>query len=149
MFDHFSALCMKGLISILWLLSICIPVSVVLFFFCLYLVCNLAVILLFQVNNGNTRKMLEICSKLIIKTPECHWHCSIVFIANFEQISLFIQGFHCWATKCRLEDHLARKYLFKVLDKDRRLVYWLLYWIYSKSTIKALEVHWSRFGVYC
>ena len=32
-----------------------------------------------------TRAKYEICSKLIIKTPEPrHWHCSGVFIVNFE-----------------------------------------------------------------
>ena len=30
-------------------------------------------IYLFKVNNGRTRKMCEICSKLIIKIPERHW----------------------------------------------------------------------------
>ena len=43
---------------------------------------SLAVIYMFKVNNGNTRTMCEICSKLTIKTPER----SDVFIVNFEQI---------------------------------------------------------------
>ena len=37
---------------------------------------------LFKVNNRNTRKKCEICSKLPIKTPG-------VFIVNFEHISHF------------------------------------------------------------
>ena len=44
-------------------------------------------IYLFKVNNRNTRKKCETCSKLTIKTPE--WHqlrLSGVFMANFEQI---------------------------------------------------------------
>ena len=45
-------------------------------------------IYLFKVNNGNTRKMLELCSKLPIKTPERRqWRRNGVFIVNFEQIS--------------------------------------------------------------
>ena len=42
-------------------------------------------IYLFQVNNRNTRKWCEICSKLIIKTPEQrHWRRSDLFTVNFE-----------------------------------------------------------------
>ena len=44
-------------------------------------------IFLFKVNNRNTRKRLEICSKLILKTPERRqWRRSVVFIVNSEQI---------------------------------------------------------------
>ena len=52
---------------------------------------NPAGIYLLKVNNRNTTKMkCEICSKLTVKTPERpHWHCSGVFIANFEHISHF------------------------------------------------------------
>ena len=39
---------------------------------------------LFMVNNSNTRKRCEICSKLTMKTPERR---STVFIVNFEHIS--------------------------------------------------------------
>ena len=39
---------------------------------------------LFKVNNRNTRKRCEICSKLTIKTPERR---SGVFIVNFEEVS--------------------------------------------------------------
>ena len=43
---------------------------------------------LFKVNNRNTRKRCEICSKLTIKTPERrYWRRSAVFIVNFEHIS--------------------------------------------------------------
>ena len=46
-----------------------------------------------KVNNRNTRKRCEICSKLTIKTPERrHWRRSDVFIVNSEYIShLFLQ----------------------------------------------------------
>ena len=43
-------------------------------------------IYMFIVNNSNTRKMCEICSKLTIKSPQRH---STVFIVNFEHIFNF------------------------------------------------------------
>ena len=49
-------------------------------------------IYLFKFNNGNTRRMCEICSKLAIKTPE-RWHRSCVFIINLEQISSVVLVF--------------------------------------------------------
>ena len=40
-----------------------------------------------KVNNGNTRTMCEICSKLTIKLQERRqWHLSGVFVVNFEHI---------------------------------------------------------------
>ena len=48
----------------------------------------------FNVNNGNTQRMCEICSKLTIKTPEQrHWRPSGVFLINSEQISNNIMVF--------------------------------------------------------
>ena len=48
---------------------------------------------LFKINNRNTRKRNEICSKLIIKTPkQRHWRRSSVFI-KFEYISHFFLEF--------------------------------------------------------
>ena len=47
----------------------------------------LANIYFFKLNNRNTRKRCEICSKLTIKTPERgQRRCSGVFIVNFEHI---------------------------------------------------------------
>ena len=47
-------------------------------------------ICLFKVNNKNTRKRCEICSKLIIKTEEWRqWHHSDIIIVNFEHIPHF------------------------------------------------------------
>ena len=41
----------------------------------------------FKVNNRNTRKRCEICSKITIKIPERRqWLRSGIFIANFEHI---------------------------------------------------------------
>ena len=63
------------------------------FFYLVSNVVNPAGIYLFKVNNRNTRTMGEICSKLTIKIPERrHWHCSVVLIFNFEQISRFFPG---------------------------------------------------------
>ena len=43
---------------------------------------------MFKVNNRNTRRRCEICSKLTIKIPEPrHWRRSGIFIVNFEHIS--------------------------------------------------------------
>ena len=43
---------------------------------------------MFKVDNKNTRKTCEICSKLTIRTPErCYWHRFGLFIVNFEHIS--------------------------------------------------------------
>ena len=40
-----------------------------------------------NVNNGSTRIIYQICSKLTIKTPEqSQWRCSSVFIVKFELI---------------------------------------------------------------
>ena len=51
-------------------------------------------IYLFKVNNGRTRTLCEICSKLTLKTPEQIQCCrSGVFIVNFEQISHIILFF--------------------------------------------------------
>ena len=55
--------------------------------FLLILISFSANIYLFKVNNRNTRKMCEICSKLKIKTPERRQRSlSGVFIVDFEHI---------------------------------------------------------------
>ena len=44
-------------------------------------------IYLIEVNNGNTRTVCKICSKLTIKTPEwSQWRRVGVFVVNFQQI---------------------------------------------------------------
>ena len=65
----------------------------------------LAGIYLFKINNRNTRKRFEICSKVTMKTPEQrHWRCSFLFIVNFEHISTlnFFLSFcyWLWTSKC-------------------------------------------------
>ena len=51
---------------------------------------NPAGIYVLKVNNRNTGKRCEVCSKLTIKTPEL---CSGVFIIKFEHISHFVLVF--------------------------------------------------------
>ena len=49
---------------------------------------------MFKVNNRNSRKRCEICSKLTIKTLERHqWGRPDVFIVNFEHISHLVLVF--------------------------------------------------------
>ena len=45
---------------------------------------------LLKVNNGKTKTICEICSKLTITTPECR---SGVFIVDFKQISHIVMLF--------------------------------------------------------
>ena len=52
-------------------------------------------IYLFLVNNSNTRKRCEICSKLTIKSPQRR---STVFIVNFEHISHLFTPFSSVST---------------------------------------------------
>ena len=54
---------------------------------------NRANIYLFKFNKENARKRCEVCSNLMIKTPERrHWRLSVLFIVNFEHISLFFSS---------------------------------------------------------
>ena len=47
------------------------------------------------------KKRCEICLKLTIITPGRHqWHCSGVFIINFEHIHTFFYCFNCWLSTC-------------------------------------------------
>ena len=58
---------------------------------------------LFKVNNRNSIKRCEICSKLTIKTPKRrHWRRFGVFILNVEHHSHPFQCFYCslWTSKC-------------------------------------------------
>ena len=74
---------------------------------------NLTNIYLFNVNNRNTGKRCEICSKLTIRTSERRkWRCSGVFIVNFEPISHLFQVFPLLALNRQL---LAEKSYFKML----------------------------------
>ena len=48
---------------------------------------------MFEVNNRNTRKRYEICSKLIKNPEQHHWRRSGVFVVNFEHISHLVLVF--------------------------------------------------------
>ena len=61
-----------------------------------FLQCS-AKVFLFKVNNRNTRKRCETCSKLTIKTSDwCQWRRFGVFIFNFEHISHLFLLLNCW-----------------------------------------------------
>ena len=80
---------------------------------------------MFKVNNRNTRKRCELCSKLTIKTPELrHWRRFGVFIVNFEHISHLFLGFLLLTLRRKLpigylylNDSFARVYLKKWWNK--------------------------------
>ena len=55
-----------------------------------YIIVSQANIYLFKVNNRNTRKGCETCSKLTIKTPERHRF--PVFGVNTERYGIFLQN---------------------------------------------------------
>ena len=75
-------------------------------------------IYLFRVNNSNTRKRREICSKLAIMSLQRR---SIVFIVNFEYISYFLHLFlvllYCWlwTIQCLLGPTVSIYELWKYL----------------------------------
>ena len=62
-------------------------------------------IYLFKVNNRNSTKRCDICSKLTIKKPERHQLCfSWVLLLNLSKFHTFFYCFYCWlwASKCLL-----------------------------------------------
>ena len=97
-------------------------------------------ILLFKVNNGNTRIMYQICSQLTFKKLGWrYWPRPVVFIVvSFEHIlrtsAISIAGFE-----------EVNIHLFKVNNGDTRI----MYQICSKLTIKKLGWrYWPRSGVF-
>ena len=59
---------------------------------------------LLVLNNGNTRTMCEICSKLTIKIPlRHHWSCFGIFILNIEMIPHTSVSILTLNKSCRLE----------------------------------------------
>ena len=88
---------------------------------------NPANIYMLKVNNGNSRKRYEICSKLAIKTPgRRQWRRSGVLIVNFEHISNILLLFLLLTlnSKCLLGKHLINvpMNLFEASKKDNRLL---------------------------
>ena len=101
---------------------------------------------LLKINNGNTRLITQICSKLRIKSPERrHWHHPGVFIVNFEidyalnLFHTFFWCFHCWlwTSKCRLgyESYHIRIFLVHTCTKNIR----------ELSSVTFLLVHIIQF----
>ena len=68
---------MKNMVHIIFFLPLNIKSSFLLPQLCIHLL---------KVNNRNTRKRIEICSKLTIKTPKRHRRHSGVIIVNFEHV---------------------------------------------------------------
>ena len=71
---------------------------------------------LFRVNNGNTKTMCEICSKLTIKTPNDVSDVVLVsLMLSLNSFHAFFWCFYCslWTSKCLL----GGKYQFKVNNK--------------------------------
>ena len=84
---------------------------------------------LFKFNNGNTRRMLKICPKLTIKTPERHhWRRFGVFIVIFEQIFTHSSGKDAgkplWNDSCKISSAIGSpqtrySYLMTVLTLSK------------------------------
>ena len=74
-------------------LNICVPVS-------LTNQNNPANIYLFKSSNRSNRKSDEVCSNLMINTPEqCHWYVACIFTVTFEYISKH-NVLYCWFWAC-------------------------------------------------
>ena len=86
-------------------------------------------IYLLKINNRNTRKRCEICSKLIMKTPERrHWRHSGVFIVNFEHVSRLTLVFFCVFVFVFLFflvnfEHYEKKTLCRSVSMRKKLFY--------------------------
>ena len=75
-------------------------------------------IYLFKANNGNTRTMCEIRSKLKIKAQRLHWPRSGVFTVNFEHISHIVLVFRLLTLSRRMlagNKHGLLKYQYEKL----------------------------------
>ena len=83
-------------------------------------------IYLFKVNNSNTRKMCEICSKLTIKTREWrHGHHYNVFIVNFEYVSHFSLVFLLLTLNKEMFAGISAEWIF---EYNKHLCFWAKFW---------------------
>ena len=72
-------------------------------------------ICMFKVNDGNTRKLCEIGSKLRIKTPEQrHWCHSGIFMLNLNRFHTFFWCFHRWLWTSKFQ--IGRKPSVNLVD---------------------------------
>ena len=72
-------------------------------------------IYMFKVNDGNTRKLCEIGSKLRIKTPEQrHWCHSGIFMLNLNRFHTFFWCFHRWLWTSKFQ--IGRKPSVNLVD---------------------------------
>ena len=74
----------------------------------------------FKVNNGNTRTMCKICSKLITET-RCHSRRSCVFIVNFKQISHVVLVFPMSISKNQMPTRPLVQYQVLQKQAEQRL----------------------------
>ena len=77
-----------------------------------------------KVNDRNTRRRCEICSKSTIETPERrHWHCSGVFSVNFEHISHLVLVFLLLTLNMQMSSRwvLMKTTFLQLLNKMKRL----------------------------
>ena len=116
-----------------------------------------ASISLFRVNYRNSKKRCEICLKLTIKTLKRLRHCSVVFIVNFEQVSV------CWVKLVKevkeitdfslfmkmkvlgnFQHHLWKYEVFTVSFTQKDLIFSLiLRYLGRKSRVQ----HYSKIGL--
>ena len=84
-----------------------------------------AYIYLFKVNSRNTRKMSEICSKLIIKTPApCLRAISTILQSNFIEITLW-HGTGVFIVNSEHISHIFLVLLLLILSKQMLAEYYL------------------------
>ena len=108
---------------------------------------------LLKVSNRNTRKRCEVCSKLIIKTPERrHRHRSGIFIVTFEPISHLFSAFtfefeqekiYCIPETSHFID-LNPKFVFKALTFVKLMFLFSTTILIIYQKIKALTLIWSN-----
>ena len=105
-------------------------------------------IYLFKVNNRNTRKIYEICSKLTINTLEQrHWQRSGVLLSTLNRFHTLFWCFHWWlrTSKCRLGVYKSSspvvflKKLFWQISQDTFQEPWTLYTILSLKVYPSIN----------
>ena len=117
---------------------------------------------LLKVNNRNTRKRCEICSKLTIKTPEQRqWRRCGVFVVNFEHISYLVPVFLLSTLNMQLPAGV--RCTFRVPKRVKSLRLYRNFWIQTthsdlsilsqnNSMTNEWKIQWRRslhFTFYC
>ena len=103
---------------------------------------------LFTVNNRNTKKRCEICSKLITKTLERrHWHRSGVFIVNFEHIPHLFLVFLLLTLSMHLFAGIFISQIILILNMVIcvAIKYSKIYWLENSRTFVGFVAHIQKF----